>query len=368
MTDSRIAWILCSNRWNSAITEYALSTARALKLRGFTVYYSALADSPGESRARSYGLPGASFAHFGLSEGLKLRRLSRRIKPDAIYLFGGPESFLSRLLPGMTKIRFRGQDKDVTEPLSAWKNRLNMNHCRSVLVPAKILQDRWAPILHQPVQTVYLGVDERKFSFHVESLLKQSRPTLRILGRLDPIKGHQKFFEVYQELLKGWRQDRPRPFLEIIGQPANISESQLRGFAKEQNLLEGQDWQLCAERIPDLSHRLSGTHLGVISSLGSEVICRVAEEFLLCGVPLFLSGVGSLEECLREKNFGYSFRGMDVKQTALLLEQALWQAFQEQEATRFDRAQAARSSFSLESMGHSLEQALNAIKTQGRSD
>jgi len=368
MTDSRIAWILCSNRWNSAITEYALSTARALKLRGWTVFYSALADSPGESRARAYGVPGDSFTHFGLSEGWKLRRLSQRIKPDVIYLFGGPESFLSRLLPGIAKIRFRGHDKDVTEPLSVWKNRINMSHCVGILVPAKILQDRFAAVLDQPVETVYLGIDDKKFSFHVVSLLNANRPTLRILGRLDPIKGHQKFFEVYQELLKNWPKDRPKPFLEIIGQPANISESQLRDFAREQNLQEGQDWQLCTERMPDLGKRLSGTHVGVISSLGSEVICRVAEEFLLCGAPLFLSGVGSLEECLREKNFGHSFRGLDVKQTALLLEQALWQAFQEKEGTRRDRAQAARSFFSLESMGHSLEQALYLIKKADRSD
>jgi hypothetical protein len=42
MSDGRVVWILCSNRWNSAITEYALSAARALKLSGWSVFFSGL--------------------------------------------------------------------------------------------------------------------------------------------------------------------------------------------------------------------------------------------------------------------------------------------------------------------------------------
>src|SRR5690606_765274 len=57
-------WHLISNRWNSAITEYALNAARALSLKGADNLFSPLAGSPAEERAREYDLRVATFARF----------------------------------------------------------------------------------------------------------------------------------------------------------------------------------------------------------------------------------------------------------------------------------------------------------------
>ncbi len=363
-----VAWILCSNRWNSAITEYALSTARALRLKGWTVFFSGLMDSPGERRARSYDLPGDSFVSFGLSEVRKLRRIKKSIKPDAILLFGGPETFLARFMPGTLRIRFRGQDKDATDPLPPIKTRLNMQHCVAMLVPAKLLQDRFQDIIWQPVWSVTLGIDTGRFFFHPAAFAAVRRPTLRILGRLDPIKGHQSFFSIFRQLLRLWPKNRPEPFLEIIGEGANISPEQLRRMAADHRLREGENWRLRSERVEQISELMSSTDLAVISSLGSEVICRVAEEFLLCGVPLFVSGVGSLEECLLDKNFGSSYRGLSEERAATLLTEKLWQASQETASQRQMRADAARQLYSLEAMGQELSSMLDALRSEDPDD
>jgi glycosyltransferase involved in cell wall biosynthesis len=363
-----VAWILCSNRWNSAITEYALSTARALRLNGWKVFFSGLKDSPGERRARSYDLPGDSFEDFGLGESLRLRRLKKSIKPDAILLFGGPESFLARFLPGTLRIRFRGQDKDVTDRLPPLKTRLNMQHCVAMLVPAKILQERFQNIIWQPVWSVTLGIDTGRFYFHPEAFATMRRPTLRILGRLDPIKGHQTFFSIFRQVLRLWPKNRPEPFLEIIGEGANISPEQLRRMAADHRLREGENWRLRSERVERISEVMSATDLAVISSSGSEVICRVAEEFLLCGVPLFVSGVGSLEECLFDKTFGSSYRGLSEERAATLLTEKLWQASQESTMQRQARADAARQLFSLEAMGRQLSTMLDALRSEDPDD
>lgn len=363
-----VAWILCSNRWNSAITEYALSTARALRLNGWTVFFSGLADSPGERRARSYDLPGDSFVDFGLKESLKLRRLKKSINPDAVFLFGGPETFLARFIPRTLRVRFRGQDKDVTDRLPPLKTRLNMQHCVGMLVPARILEERFQNIIWQPVWSVTLGVDSGKYYFHPEAFAEVRRPTLRILGRLDPIKGHQSFFSIFRQVLRLWPKNRPEPFLEIIGEGANISPEQLRRMAADHRLREGENWRLRAERVERISEVMSATDLAVISSLGSEVICRVAEEFLLCGVPLFVSGVGSLEECLVDKSFGSSYRGLSEERAATLLTEKLWQASQESPSQRQARAEAARQLFSLETMGKELSLMLDALRSGDPDD
>jgi hypothetical protein len=101
---------------------------------------------------------------------------------------------------------------------------------------------------------------------------------------------------------------------------------------------------------------MSGTHLGVIPSLGSEVICRVAQEFLLCGCPIFVSGVGSLEECLFSASAGSSYRGLDFSSSVQLFVQTLIQAWQESLATRQERALEAKALFSLSTMGQRLDQ------------
>ena len=113
---------------------------------------------------------------------------------------------------------------------------------------------------------------------------------------------------------------------------------------------------------------MSATDLAVISSLGSEVICRVAEEFLLCGVPLFVSGVGSLEECLVDKSFGSSYRGLSEERAATLLTEKLWQASQESTIERQARAEAARQLFSLEAMGKELSTMLDALRSEDPDD
>ena len=271
-----------------------------------------------------------------------------------------------RLLPGVLRIRFRGQDRDLSDPLPPVRTRLNMQHCSGVLVPARILQHRFQNILWQPVRSVALGVDSDVFHFDAKAYAEERRPTLRILGRLDPIKGHQHFFGIFRQVLRLWPKNRPQPWLEIIGQAANISAADLQRMAGEQGLREGENWRLVSDRVTNLAERMSGTDLAVISSLGSEVICRVAEEFLLCGVPLCVSGVGALEECLLEKSFGCSYRQLNAERTATLLTEKLWQASRETQADRKARAAAASQFFSLGAMGRQLVDLLSELQAEAR--
>ena len=90
-------------------------------------------------------------------------------------------------------------------------------------------------------------------------------------------------------------------------------------------------------------------------SIGSEVIGRVAEEFLLCGTPVIVSGVGSLNEVLFDEKAGDSYSGLDSRAAANLIRCWLRQAVTETTEMRADRAFRARQLFSLETMGEALE-------------
>lgn len=357
--DAPRVWHLCSNRWNSAITEYALSCAQALARRGWQSYYSALGASPGARRAQELGLPGSPFPSFGPLQLLPFWKEAARIKPHVLLLYGGPETFLSRFLPQVPKLRFRGQDSDAQEELAPWRTRWSLAHCEAVLTPAQRIEERFAAVLRpKPVHRVILGLDAQRYAFAPETWRPLDRPTLRILGRLDPIKGQREFFADFRRLLAIWPASEPEPLLEVVGLPANLSEDDLRGAARAVGLREGRDWRLRAERVGDLQKLLAATHLAVIPSLGSEIICRVAEEFLMAGCPIFVSGVGALEECLWGESAGASYRGLGEEARVELLARWLLRSFREGLEKKAERSKTALRLFSLETMGQRLEETL----------
>ena len=124
------------------------------------------------------------------------------------------------------------------------------------------------------------------------------------------------------------------------------------------NLIEGQDWVLIAERVPEIRKLIANTHVGVICSQGSEVICRVAEEFLLCGAPIYVSGVGSLGECVFDEKMGFVYGdrlGMDAINP---LRELLIGSFQEAADAKRARADLAKDRFTFQAMGKGLEKAI----------
>ena len=349
-------WHLSSNRWNSAITEYALRTAQALAQLGWGSALSARPGSACEERAKGFAVAGPSF-RFALSDIFALRKYARQHRPDLIITYGGPETFLARFL-GVPVVRFRGQDRDLSQPLSRFDLWLSLGFCRAILTPAEVVAARFRVLLpQQAVHAVALGLDSERF--HARPRTPSPGPRLLIVGRLDPIKGHEKFFMLFKALLTEWDRPQPPPYLEIIGQSANLSAATLRLMARAVGLSEGVDWGLIDARVPNLPERMAGATLGVIPSLGSEVICRVAEEFLLSGTPILATAVGSLAECLPEPGFGALLLGdgNDVS----LLKHWVGQAYDEPQAVREERARRAACYFSLQKMAKNLSQVLEPL-------
>ena len=344
-------WHLSSNRWNSAITEYALSAARALMLAGHRSVFTPLAGSPAEARAERY-LETRAVPRFTVAELGKLRTMAREIRPDVIMTYGGPETFLSKALPGAV-VRFRGQALDAGGFASGARQRFAHAHAALLLAPSEALAAQLTALApEQAAVCVPLGCDTQVFT-RVPAASLGERPELVVLGRLDPVKGHAAMMRLMVRVLGDWPGDLPRPRLHVVGEPANLSATYLTELVKAAGLTFGDDFRLTATRVPDIARLLSEATLGVVPSLGSEIICRVAEEFLLCGTPVVVSGVGSLDEVLFS-DAGGSYRGLGDEEAAALLGAWTRQSLAEGEAAKVARAAQARALFSLESMGAAL--------------
>jgi glycosyltransferase involved in cell wall biosynthesis len=354
-------WHLCSNRWNSAVTEYALSAARALALAGHPGVFTPLAASPAEARAREH-LETRPVANFGALDLRELTALARELRPDLILTYGGPETFLSKLLrrqTGARVVRFRGQAVGAGGPLGAARSRLQHAHVDLVLTPSESLAKEARRIESVRVESVPLGLDASSFarSAPAPRSVGAGRPELVVLGRLDPVKGHATLLKIFTGVLKEWPSAWPRPLLHIVGEPANLSAAHITHAAAAAGVAP-EDYRLTTGRVADVAGLLSRATLGVIPSLGSEIICRVAEEFLLCGTPVAVSGVGSLSEVLIDETMGVTWRGLGDVAAAAALTAWLQRSTDEGEASKAARAARARAAFSLEAMGAALLQAL----------
>lgn len=352
MTTKKKVWHLISNRWNSAITEYALSATRSLAEVGVDHLFSPLLGSPAEKRAKQYGLRVSAFKDFSAREAGRYKDTFRDFLPDAVIVYGGPESFLARFSPSKTKVfRFRGNEIS-TSFFSTLNQRLSLSHVKKIIVPGTpLLRDCRKIFGDERVDPIILGCDTAEYKPNLAAR-KTDRPSMMIFGRFDPIKGHKEFMEIFREMLNIWPKNVPQPQLIIAGEPATVSAADLRTAAVKFGLTEDHV-VIKTGRFLDVAEMMSSVSVGVVSSLGSEQICRVAEEFLLCGTSVALSGAGSLNDVLFD-DAGFSYGGCPLGEATNKLIQLLLKTHLETDKVRLDRAVTAKTKFSFATMGAAI--------------
>ncbi|MCX6126026.1 MAG: glycosyltransferase [Proteobacteria bacterium] len=351
---------LVSNRWNSAITEYGLSTGRALAVKN-QVLNVGIDGSSFLRRATSLGLSTEFLPSFSISNWLKLRVLTQRFQPDLIVAHGGPETILGALssTPRTPMIRVRGSILDSVGAIGVATHDLGHPKVKLIVAPSNALKVSLEKVSRLPIVKIILGVDESRFRAP-QFELSLERPELLIFGRLDPVKGHREFMKIFKRIHVQFS-EKLQPVLKIVGLPANLSVRHLEEFTRAEMLTWGRDVVVISDHIEDVPGLLAGASIGVVPSIGSEIICRVAEEFLMCGTPVAVSGVGSLEEVLMAPGFGVSFRDLSEEAAAALIYSSLCQFISELPEVRTARATQAAEVFSLQKMSECWEQAVQRV-------
>ena len=354
-------WHLLSNRWNSAITEYMISTVRSLQLLGVENIVTPPIASPAELRLIAAGIPVKGVYSFSPFSLLTFNRLAREIKPDLVFTYGGPETIVSMGLAAMYSAkywRFRGQPSDRNSSFSRVLQDVSHNHVGQMIVPSMAVFNKQSSGNQKKSQVIALGVDAGKYQRDC-ALGPTDRPELLIFGRLDPVKGHAQFFKIFKNMLDKWEIDSPRPLLKIVGREENTKVADLEKIRRELGI-DSEDVIYISEHIQNTAAVMTAATLGIIPSLGSEFICRVAHEFLLCGTPILVSGVGGLNEVSLE-NSVHSYQGLDNDCAAIKLHEVLQRSYLEPEAVRLRRSLEAKDMYSLEAMAKQYQQLLYDI-------
>jgi glycosyltransferase involved in cell wall biosynthesis len=134
-------------------------------------------------------------------------------------------------------------------------------------------------------------------------------PLFVVVGRYDPVKGHKELLDAFAQMDNQNRSVQ----LVFIGCSENVKAKDLYSYAQAKlfgdSFFQGargfvqskcgfKTFYICDERFSDVPLFVKKAHWGVIPSLGSEVICRVAVEFLQNGTPCLATDVGALKEVL----------------------------------------------------------------------
>lgn len=303
-------------RWYNATAWYAFRLAEGAKQLGEDSAIAGLVGSPVTEMAKKEGIPVFEgnlntnnpfilFKNFYL-----LTKFIKLFSPNAVICHRGEIFFLVALYKFIFRkkwkfIRVRG---DVRKPKGDILSRFTHNICcDKIVTPNKFMKENYLQILKTPakkIDIVYGGVDtnffkadnKKRAEIRNEFFFAESDFVVSVVGRFDPVKGHEIFLKACGEL---YRKGMTNLKIFLIGFPENIKNEDIQNMAKE-NGIEGIT-VITGKRI-DINALINACDLGVISSLGSEAICRVAMEFMATGVPIIASDAGVLPEMITSGN------------------------------------------------------------------
>ena len=314
--------LITSNvRWWNAEAAYAAILARELLNAGHKVWVLTLPNSLNETKLRNWNLPIITDIPLSSSNPWQLWRAYQRLKSlieeQQIQIVNAHRSegfpllvLLRQRLKSFALIRTRG----TTRPLrDHWLNRwLHEDWTESVIVPAQVIASQLRQVLNLPperLHVIYYPVNPSTIGVRGESEAQQSRlecldrlgipkhcRVIGIVGRIRPVKGQRILLKSFVALRKRF----PDIVLLMLYRDTNETEAEWQGLLQdlvESNLL--QSVYLYGYR-EDVLEIMRHTDIGVVSSVDSEVICRVAVEFFSVGTPVVAFPTGALPEIIQD--------------------------------------------------------------------
>ncbi|MEY2987101.1 MAG: hypothetical protein RJB13_622, partial [Pseudomonadota bacterium] len=278
--------------------------------------------------------------------------------PSIIWVFEGREHTLCALHRVIHKnlwkstrlVRVRGQAGGVRRnPINQWAYTQGVS---GVAFAAEVVRKRaqiampdaqgkvqlyCTATLKEPVLSLQSASQHIAVSRHFA--LDFNHPTITVVGRFDPVKGHKETLRAASSAnFKSYLKPEQWVQLVFIGESQNIAApdlvqdaigaigGSLRQLSDHRWLIESAEKKvrvlIIDERIRDIEVWMRQSSFGLIPSLGSEVICRVAVEFLQQGTPLISSDAGALSEVL-SKSCALVFENNNSEKLKEALEKSL---------------------------------------------
>lgn len=272
--------------WNSGLAAYAFDQALALRSAGHLAVFACPEGSAAMQFAEREGFPAVAIPgrkqHHLLP--LALWRLRAAVKEHAIDMIcahTGRAQTLGALL-GLPLVRVKA---DVKPPSRGFA----FSAAGRTIAASAYIKDLYLRSGMDParVEVIRQGITPPPY------VPPPAGPALKVgmLGRLDPVKGHDLFLKAAAVLLAAG----VKAEFHVAGYEANVKYADLQRVAEELGIHKAVTFH---GRTDGPFKFMAACDIGVIASLGSEAVSRAALEWLAAGRPLLSTSAGSLPEYL----------------------------------------------------------------------
>jgi len=265
--------------WDSGLAHYALTLSAELVRRGHDVRFWAAPGSHAARQARFLGLKTTELDKPWLS----LPKWRAQLRRDGVELVnahtGGSHSLGAALVAGgaAALVRTRGDARPARG--HALARALSRRTDLFIAANAAIAGQLGRLFPGRPVAVVYQGLP-----IPPETRLAAD-PVVGILGRLDPVKGHEDILAAARLLAD----EHPEARFLAAGDGA-LREPLARAAAALGGAFTLRGY------VPDALRFIGDCRIGVVASRGSEAVSRAALEWMSLGRPLVATSVGCLPE------------------------------------------------------------------------
>ena len=307
--------ITVSVRWWNANAYYAISLAKALSTIGHQVYVAGDPAYPPTSKAQEAGLETieirfASFNPIVLIYGwYKLFQFVKKKDINIINPHRSEDHFLTALIAQKFKIPLIRSLGDVRSPKDNFINRwlhLKITDYHILSSESSLIRYKstW-PEFKNSYSIIMGGIDGNIFDCSkgksdVSTKLNLPNDTfiVGIVARLSPIKDHVTFIMAASLVLE----EISNVLFIISGSEEEVFRKDLKSLAKSLNI---SDQLLFLDRYEPVNELMCQFDVGVVASKGSEVISRVAMEYIATGTPVVATNINVLPELVKNNHNGF---------------------------------------------------------------
>lgn len=283
--------VLASCRWWNASAEGAVAQARALGDAGCEVLFAGPRRSPAFRKAVEAGLPAVGMDLLGAAFPLGVAALSRiasRGRFDAVCVHRSEDQAAAVIASRVPVVRVRS---DIRRPSSGPLARLIDGRTALVVFSSPfMLRKGYSRGRRGPVACIPAPVDTERFA---PPPVREAGTRIAAVGRLSEIKGHAALIRAVAKV--------PSARLTIAGAPAQLSVRDLENLAAR---LGAGDRVEVAGRVEDVAPLYREAFLGVVPSLASEAVSRVAGEMMASGLPVLAAATNSLVDMVLDGRTG----------------------------------------------------------------
>jgi len=302
-------------RWYNATAWYATTLADISNRNGEEHIILSIPEAPVLDVATKLGIKNFAF-NFNTNNPIKIIKtiidfeyFLKSHKVDIIIAHRGEFFwyFALRKYLGKTPqylIRIRGDNRRPTSDiLSRWFHNTITD---AIIVTASKIRRYFLDNLKTPTNKLHLIVGGVNHDIFFNDQIK--RETIRtefgysdtdyviaVIGRFDPVKGHKIFFQAMGEIYK----NNSKLKLLLVGFPENISCVEIMLMAKDNGV---ESITTITGRRDDIPSIINAIDLGVVSSIDSETIARVAFEIMATEKDIIAADIGVLPDIINKEN------------------------------------------------------------------